>query len=137
MTPGWYRRPLVRGDYGPDVEVLQRRLGLDDTGVLDERTIVYIRGLQRIRNLPVTGEVDDATAVAIGESARAGLPPLWFTRPLSLGDAGADVFALRMVLDIPASWEFDEETEAAIRRLQSKNRLTPDGVLTEQLSLLL
>ena len=59
------------------------------------------------------------------------------SRPLSLGDTGADVFALRVVLDIPASWEFDEETEAAIRRLQSKNGITPDGVLSEKLSLLL
>lgn len=127
----WFRRDLEAGDSGPDVEVVQRRLGAAVTGLFDAETVSYVRGLQRMKGLPVTGEVDERTADVIGEPARAGLLPTWFNRSLTRGDSGEDVAALRRYLGLSGS-SFDHELELAVRRFQSEHMLHPTGVFDEE-----
>lgn len=135
--PSWFKRDLGPGDSGPDVEIVQRRLHAPETETYGTVTETYVRGLQRLKGLPITGEVDEATAEAIGETARAGLPPLWYHRVLRLGVTGADVQSLRQALGLSVGEEYDTEVDRAVRRLQSRLGLKPDGVMTQELSLCL
>lgn len=65
MTPTWYRKRIivVNNDFDREaVKHVQRVLSMEETGVLDEKTVMKIRGIQYIFNLPMTGIIDDATA---------------------------------------------------------------------------
>jgi hypothetical protein len=65
MKPSWYRKRIltVQNEFDRDaVRHVQRVLSLEETGELDERTVMKIRGLQYIFSLPMTGYIDDATA---------------------------------------------------------------------------
>lgn len=64
-NPSWYKRRIltVNNDFDREaVRHVQRVLSLAETGELDESTVMKIRGLQYIFNLPMTGCIDDATA---------------------------------------------------------------------------
>jgi peptidoglycan hydrolase-like protein with peptidoglycan-binding domain len=54
-------RTLHRCDTGPDVAVLQERLGVDATGKFDAATERAVKRLQRLRGLPQQGTVGPAT----------------------------------------------------------------------------
>ena len=129
----WFTRDLVLGDEGPDVLFVQRRLGLDQSGVFDESTARAVRGLQRAKGLPMTGKVDKGTAGAVGERARKGRAPSWFSRPLGLGDHGEDVFALTDALGLVADSRFTAEVESAVLRIQSAAGYPLTGVADEKL----
>lgn len=135
-TPLWYVRPLTGGEFGPDVNVVNRKLGVVafDYG---EDTQAYVRGLQHQHGLTVTGCVDEATACLLGEAADADLPPEWFTRDLEPGLAGEDVTALRKRLGVAAGAVFDDELRRAVLRFQSANRLPLTGIVDEAMTLLL
>ena len=63
--PSWYKRRILTMNNEFDREAVrhvQRVLSLEESGELDERTVMKIRGLQYIFNLPMTGYIDDATA---------------------------------------------------------------------------
>ena len=45
MTPRWWTRPLVDGETGRDVEVVQRKL-CTVSGVYDDATRALVRGFQ-------------------------------------------------------------------------------------------
>ena len=63
--PSWYKRRILTVNNEFDREAVrhvQRVLSLEESGELDERTVMKIRGLQYIFNLPMTGYIDDATA---------------------------------------------------------------------------
>lgn len=65
MKPAWYKKRIlvVNNDFDREaVRHVQRVLSMEETGELDERTTMKIRGLQYIFNLPMTGYIDDATA---------------------------------------------------------------------------
>ena len=137
MTPLWYHREIARGDFGPDVDVVRRKLGLGP-GIYDEIVEERIRGLARAKKIEVTDEVTPELADALGESAAvdAGLTPVWFSRVLSRGDVGDDVRSLRRALGVWDDNRFEVDCEAAVRRLQSANRLDTDGVVTAEVAIL-
>lgn len=47
------------------VRIAQRALGLEPTGLLDEPTRAYLRGVQHLFKHPVTGVLDRDTAALI------------------------------------------------------------------------
>lgn len=57
-------RPANEGEREA-VRTAQRALGLDETGNMDEATLVKLRGVQRLFKLPVTGVLDRPTAQAL------------------------------------------------------------------------
>jgi hypothetical protein len=74
---------LTRGSHGRAVTALQRLLRMaglrvHESGVFDSRTEHLVRRLQTVGSLPVTGVVDDATAIAIAARASSmlGAPSL-------------------------------------------------------------
>lgn len=94
---------------------LQSLLALYPSGVLDEATLVRVRGLRASAGLPVRDVVDADTAIVAGERARTltGVPPVWFPQDAArictriLGDSGED----------------------AVRRFQSGRGLRVTGVV--------
>lgn len=134
--PRWFHRPLRGDESGPDVDVVNRKLGLVATTYGDE-TKRYIRGLQQQHGLEADGIVDADLADILGEAADGHLTPEWFTRSLRLHCKGEDVAALRLRLGLPAGDLFDEETHKAVLRFQSARGLNLTGLVTEDLALLL
>lgn len=133
--PLWYHRPLMGGERGRDVTIVQRKLGAPASGVFDDETRQRVRGLQEVNYLMPTGFVDERVAEILGEAADHKLTPEWFTRDLRLGDHGPDVAALREILSLPAGLSFDDETRRAVLRFQSAHELPLTGFVNEQLSL--
>lgn len=63
--PSWYRKRIlsVTNEFDREaVRHVQRVLSMEETGELDDRTVMKIRGIQYVFNLPMTGVIDDATA---------------------------------------------------------------------------
>lgn len=132
-TPVWWYREIWPGDEGDDVLIIQRKLGCEMTGVMDDRTIVRIRGLQRKHGLEESGIVSKDTADKLGEKESKGREPEWFTRSLEVGDDGEDVTALRKALRAPLKPTFfDHHLEQAVRRFQSSVGLKPTGKVTKR-----
>lgn len=134
-TPLWYHRPLMGGERGRDVDIVQRKLGAPATGVYDDETRQLVRGLQEVNHLMPTGWVDEHVAAILGEAADHKLTPEWFTRTLRPGDRGQDVAALRERLGLVPSPSFDDETRRAVLRFQSAHDMKLTGIVNEQLSL--
>lgn len=68
MRPAWYDRRIyaVTNDREREgVTYVQRVLGLQETGELDDETKSHIRGLQTLFGLRPTAIIDDATAEQI------------------------------------------------------------------------
>ena len=119
MPPLWWSRPLVCGDSGPDVEAVQRKLGLPVTGEFDLSTVFAVRGFQKSVGLDGTGEVDAATAAALGPRATDALTPDWYPgEPLYPGFQAYDLV-------------LGDHDEAWLRRLQGTHGLPPTGVIDE------
>jgi len=65
MLSAWYSRRIISATTDTEheaVEHVQRVLGCNITGELDEGTRSHIRGLQVLFGLRPTGIIDDATA---------------------------------------------------------------------------
>lgn len=135
-------RPLLLGDSGEDVWVLQNRLvgsnrrlamilGHPADGVYDQRTARLVRTFQResqlvVPNLRATGQMFTDTMLAIWDRTILG------GRQLSLGSRGIDVLALQELLTglgYPAhlSGIFDETTRAALICWQRSTSLPTTG----------
>lgn len=126
--PSWYRRPFGVGAEGPDVRIVLRKLGLDPEGPFDELAVTRVKGIaRRMGMFEHDGVVDATIASALGEAATAALVPDWFT--IGPGDEGSIVARARRLLDVGEGSAYTEEMEAAVRRLQSANRLAPTGVI--------
>jgi peptidoglycan hydrolase-like protein with peptidoglycan-binding domain len=136
MLPKWFKRTLVDGELGPDVQVVARKLG-GASGAYDSELRARVRGFQAATGLDADGITGPLTAAALGESADAHLPPEWFTRTLSLGMEGEDVEALRFSLSIAPAQTFDAETRRAVLRWQSANHLPLTGEVDQDMALLL
>lgn len=128
MTPVWFHRPLAVNDHGYDVKIVQRKLGLVPVGRYDLVTEAVVRGFQRGMGLPMTGTVDEATAVALGEQEGFGrLPEWWPGEPIEPGAEGYDrALGLLGVNSVDG-----------VRRFQGNNRLAPTGVIDEETARLL
>lgn len=137
MRPIWYRRPLLGGEQGYDVTVVQRKLQAPATGVFDDDTKQRVRGLQQNHGLPPTGFLDQRVAEILGEAADHELLPEWYTRPLMQGETGPDVAALRERLGIPPGDVYDDETRRAVLRFQSSHDLPLSGEVTHRECVLL
>lgn len=124
MHPQWWHRDVFSDDSGPDVVVVQRKLGTQSTGHMNAESVARVRGFQRANGLPVTGVIDLDTAKALGESATYGLAPVWLGPPI-------DYDGLRKALHL-SPWE---DLPAAIRRFQSAHNHYPTGELSDQLAL--
>lgn len=135
-TPKWYTRPLVAGESGRDVDVVQRKLGTL-SGVYDDATRALVRGYQRRLGLEPDGVVGPLTAGALGESADHTLPPEWFSRTLGAGLVGEDVAGLRATLALPAGDLYDEDTRKAVLRYQSSRGLPLTGMVDLSVALTL
>lgn len=143
MTPIWYRRVITEGMTGDDVSVVRRKLGLTD-GPYDKTTMTRLAGMSRKQSTKFDGRVSPAVAEMLGESEAnlAGLVPAWYKRELGPKDmfsaSGEDVRQLRgrLALDIGDD-RYTPEVEDAIRRFQSHHKLTPNGVMDEDLARLL
>jgi peptidoglycan hydrolase-like protein with peptidoglycan-binding domain len=61
----WFQRILTIGNVGPDVEIVQRKLHGQVTGIYDRHTADLVRERQHAQCLLVTGMVDCTTAGAI------------------------------------------------------------------------
>lgn len=126
-TPTWWSRPIVDGDRGRDVAVVQRKLGLLPTGVADATLAVTVRGYQKGVGVPQTGAVDEPTARALGEQEGFGLLPAWWDGPVAEGDAQwTRVLGLLGTRDI-----------AGVKRFQGNHRIPPTGVIDETTARLL
>ena len=125
MLPQWFTRPLIVGDTGPDVVVVQRKLGVRPTGLFGPGDSAVVRGYQYAMGLQPSGQVDDATAVELGEAAGHDLLPDWWT-----GEAVTSIHPLWptvvRLLDAPVGGAVD-----ALKRFQGNNGLSVTGVVDE------
>lgn len=125
MTPLWYERLLMLGDFGPDVGVVQRKLGLPVTDLFDQSLVIAVRGLQLEAGIEQSGAVDEETAIVLGPRYGDGLPPDWYKgSPLYPGEQ-----AYGLVLG--------ERDEDWLRRFQGSRGLQPTGIIDEDTALLL
>jgi peptidoglycan hydrolase-like protein with peptidoglycan-binding domain len=138
VIPLWYSREINLGDEGPDVRIVRRKLGLDPDQPYDVIAAERIRGMAGKNKVSSAGEVNEAVAEVLGESAAtaAGLAPEWFTRDLQLWFEGDDVLAVRRILGVGHLGDnrYDPDVEAAVRRYQSANALVVDGLVNEELA---
>lgn len=130
MTPLWFKRRIVLGMYGPDVDVVRRKLGLEP-GPYDRTTMEKVKGMARRDKIETNGEVDELVAERLGESEanQRVVTPSWWYRELEMRrDEGEDVRSLRKILGLgDADNRFDADLEAAVRRFQSGLGLEPTG----------
>lgn len=127
-TPVWWYRVTDFGDTGDDVLIVQRKLGVPMTGVMDTNTTARVRGFQKQHGLEETGTMTKKTAKKVGDKASKGTTPDWWRRPLFTGDNGPDVAALRIALkqpNLPAY--FDTALSDAVRRFQAGVGIKPTG----------
>ena len=135
--PLWFKRDILLGMSGPDVDVIRRKLGLAP-GHYDRAAMEKVLGVARRAKVQTNGEVNEAVADLIGESEanKAETTPEWFTRPLDgLWLEGEDVRSLRRILGFTNNDNrYDPDTEAAVKRLQSGLGLEPTGFVDVDLA---
>ncbi|PVU81533.1 hypothetical protein DDP54_15475 (plasmid) [Cellulomonas sp. WB94] len=120
MTPHWFTRPLAAGDVGPDVAVVQRKLGAVPDGVFTSGLAAVVRGFQATRGRSATGQVDEDTAAALGEEAGYGRIPDWYGT-----DQGPGVVADLLGVTSP------DDVRDAVKRFQGNSGLPVTGVVDE------
>jgi peptidoglycan hydrolase-like protein with peptidoglycan-binding domain len=129
-TPSWWRRDLRYSPghelmVGQDVAVVARKLRVPVAtfGPLME---AKVRGFQRARQLPITGEVDLPTAKVIGEIHL--YEPEWFSERMS-----PEQFRMaQTILDVEPTGIIDDATANAVRRFQSGRGLPVTGVIDSE-----
>ncbi len=94
------------------------------------QTVAAVRSFQRQQGLPATGRADARTRRALGPLGR----PLFGARTLVRGSFGWDVAVLQFLLvrqglSSPINAYFDKPTLHAVRTLQRRLNLVPDGVV--------
>lgn len=132
MLPLWFKREIHPGDSGPDVRAVKRILGLDYDSEWNADSQTLLRGYYGVD--VITAEI----AEQIGEAAATaeGLPPLWYTRDLQIGDYGDDVDAVRKILGLKPGI-YDTSCFNAVKRFEGNHGINPTGVVTESLALIM
>lgn len=128
ITESYPGSPLVIGDAGNDVEIIQDQLNRiaknypaipkipNPNGVFDTATADAVRTFQQVFNLPETGEVDKATwyrikqyytgvknlSELVSEGVSLQEAQLPFERELSVGSAGTPVRLIQYYLNVIA-----------------------------------
>ena len=126
-TPVWYNRPIAEGNHGPDVAVVQRKMGLLPTGHADAALTLVIRGYQHGVGMYPTGIVDDLTAIEMGEQEGFGLLPVWWISSVHPGEQH-----YQHGLDLIGAADTD-----GLKRFQGNHRLPTTGVIDETTARLL
>ena len=122
-APAWFWRILLPGDSGPDVKIVQRKLGAPITGFMDNQTAAFVRGFQKKHNLEENGFVTKKTAAKLGEKASKGQAPEWFHHPLEAGDSCEHVELAREAFGLPLLPAFVDDTLTdAVRRFQASRK---------------
>ena len=131
--------PLRRGDAGPGVRDLHRRLasaGFSDVGdldVFDETTEQALREFQAARRLVEDGICAQQTWAALVDAHfRLGDRMLYLRSPMTRGDDVADLQLRLGNLGFDAGWLdgiFGPDTEAAVRDFQHNQGLSADGTV--------
>jgi len=124
---------LSNGATGRQVELLQRALGIAVDGVYGPETESAVEKLQASRGLTVDGIAGPATSAALRGNAPAASGQRAFASdftPAGIETGGGNAVArLQHALHLPTDGDFGPETEAAIRRLQTRHGLTVDGIV--------
>ena len=128
MAPLWFTRPLMEGDEGRDVLIVQRLLGLLPTGRFDAATVLTVRGFQRGAGLHPTGAVDDRTAFELGEQDGFGQLPPWWREPATRPGDPEYAHALELL---------GADDMDGVKRFQGNHHLPPTGVVDETTARLL
>ena len=130
--------PIRPGSIGPEVEDVQRRLGLiglpcdGESGVFDGRTEAAVRTFQQRRGMVADGVVGTETwQTLVGASFHLGDRLLYVTRPLLHGDDVRDLQRRLNRLGFDAGYDdglFGSQTVAAVREFQLNAGLLVDGI---------
>lgn len=130
---------IRRGDVGPDVADVQRRLGdlgyscrPDEPGVFGDASHRAVRTFQQQRGLTADGLVGDDTWRALVESGyELGDRLLYLTRPMLRGDDVRDLQRRLNRLGFDTEYVdgvYGELTQGAVREFQLNAGLAPDGI---------
>jgi hypothetical protein len=118
VTPVWWSDPLTTAG----LRVVQRKLGLAQTGEWDRLTLLAVRGFQRAHHMEPSGEIDEQTAVALGETYYGGQDLTLLPLEVVLERFGLDVDGLRRLQGqngIKPTGEIDAWTAMVLTRLES------------------
>ncbi|CAD5949160.1 N-acetylmuramoyl-L-alanine amidase CwlM [Planktothrix tepida] len=133
---------LGRGDSGPGVSDLQRRLqtlgyfNQQPTGNFGTVTENAVIQLQQDYNLPATGLVTEATLAVLNSGLNSGQNVVFPGTTLQQGDRGSAVATLQQTLQNLGFYDgnitgyFDDQTEVAVQRFQQSQGLSATGVVT-------
>jgi len=135
-TPGL---PLRRGDEGPAIRDLHRRLvaaghgPIGDPEIFDGDTEIALKGFQASRRLIEDGVCARQTWAALVEADhRLGDRMLYLRSPMTRGDDVTDLQQRLGSLGFDAGYVdgiFGPDTEAAVRTFQQNQAVTADGVV--------
>jgi murein L,D-transpeptidase YcbB/YkuD len=118
---------LKKGDRGPRVRKLQRRLGIPADGIFGKRTRRAVRRYQRRHGLVADGVAGPQTLRSLRIGSRSSKRSSRRTRA-----RGGGVRSLQRKLGVPADGAFGPQTEAAVKRFQRRRGLTADGIVGPQ-----
>jgi hypothetical protein len=120
---------LKKGDRGPRVRKLQRKLGIPADGIFGKGTKRAVKRYQRRHGLVADGVVGPQTARSLGLSSRSSRRA---GGNRSRGHRDGGVRALQRKLGVPADGIFGPGTERAVKRFQRRRGLAADGVVGPQ-----
>ena len=135
---------LKIGSSGDDVKILQEKLKILGfynpvvTGSFGLSTELGVKNFQKEYDLEETGIVDSETWNLLIQATEPAISPITIYPTLSKGDTGSFVkdlqTKLKALLYYPNSINstFDLETENAVKRLQSNNNITANGIVNNQ-----
>jgi peptidoglycan hydrolase-like protein with peptidoglycan-binding domain len=115
---------LEKGDRGPRVASLQRKLGIPADGVFGPATKRAVKRYQARHRLTVDGIAGPQTLRSLGGAARPAA--------LRTASGPAGTRALQRALGIPADGVYGPQTKRAVKRYQARHGLTVDGVAGPQ-----
>ena len=126
------KRTLKRGMRGYDVALLQRQLGLSETGYFDSDTADALKVFQSDNGLTASGSLDTATRKALWSGSDSGDSDEFTT--LRKGATGDRVTAMQLRLRETYYYAgtingtFDTATYNALKSFQASTGLNADGV---------
>jgi len=134
-TPPSARPTLSLGAQGPEVEAVQRRLGVAVDGKFGPMTQAAVQAFQTAAGLPADGVVGPLTWAALDQGSSASPVATVAARPvLRQGATGPAVVELQTLLtraghSTSRDGNFGPATHAAVVAFQGRHGLTPDGIV--------